>query len=230
MSIQWIKICANTCAEDALQAAELGADAVGFVFAPSVRQVTPQQVREIARVLPAEVERIGVFVEAGVEEVAAVAETAGLTGVQLHGSFDARWTAELEQRMPGLAVIPVVHWAVPGVEAAEGDEPMRQAMHALNHVACVAPGQRVLVDAKVGRVSGGLGVSFDWGSAQGVFAAQRKQGVRMVLAGGLQPENVAEAARTLRPWGVDVASGVEREPGRKDFGKLREFIEHARGA
>ena len=226
----WIKVCANTCVEDALRAAELGADAVGFVFAPSARQVTPQQVRAITRALPAEVERIGVFGDAGVEEIAQAAETAGLTGVQLHGKFDVGLMEMLGERIPALAVIPVVHWAVTGIEAPDEEEPVRQAMRALDQVACAAPGRRVLVDAKVGRVSGGLGISFNWERAQGVFDAQREQGVRMVLAGGLRPENVAKAVQVLRPWGVDVASGVERVPGRKDFGKLREFLKNARGA
>ena len=221
----WIKICANTCVEDALQAAELGADAVGFVFAPSARKVTPEQVRVIAGELPAGVERIGVFVGGSAEEIAAAAETARLTGVQLHGEFHPALLEKLGGRMPELTVIPVVHWRV-----ADGEESVREAVAAFNQVTEDAPGARVLVDAKLGKASGGLGVSFDWESAREVFDAQREQGLRVILAGGLRPENVAEATRVLRPWGVDVASGVEREPGQKDFGKLRQFIENARRA
>ena len=221
----WIKICANTCVEDALRAAELGADAVGFVFAPSARRVTPEQVRAIADELPAGVERIGVFVGRSAEEIAVAAETARLTGVQLHGGFNHALMERLGERMPGLAVIPVVHWKV-----TDREESAREAKAGFDKVAGSATGQRVLVDAKVGPASGGLGVAFDWESAQGVFEAQRERGLRIVLAGGLRPESVAEAVRVLRPWGVDVVSGVEREPGRKDFEKLRQFIENARRA
>ena len=217
----WIKICANTCVEDALRAAELGADAVGFVFAPSTRQVTPEQVRVIAAELPAGVERIGVFVGGSAEEIAAAAETARLTGVQLHGGFEPG----LAERLPELAVIPVVHW-----EAADRENSVGEAAGEFAKVAGSAPGRRVLVDAKVGQASGGLGVSFNWESARGVFDAQRERGVRIVLAGGLRPENVTEAIQVLRPWGVDVVSGVEREPGRKDVEKLRRFMENARRA
>ncbi len=220
----WIKICANTCVEDALRAAELGADAVGFVFAPSARRVTPEQVRAIAGELPARMERVGVFVGGSAEEIAATAETARLTGVQLHSEFEAGLVERLGEWMPELAVIPVVHW-----EIADQDESVVAAAAGFDRVVG-KPRQRVLVDAKVGRASGGLGVSFDWESAREMFAEQRERGLRLIVAGGLRPENVAEAIRVLRPWGVDVVSGVEREPGRKDPEKLRRFIENARRA
>ena len=221
----WIKICANTCVEDALRAAELGADAVGFVFAPSARQVTPEQVRAIAGELPASVERIGVFVGGSVEEIAAAADTAQLTGVQLHGESDLALVERLGELLPELAVIPVVHW-----EVADRENSARKAAAGLDKVSGSGPGQRVLVDAKVGRTSGGLGISFDWESAREVFHGQAERGLRIILAGGLRPENVTEAVQALRPWGVDVASGVEREPGRKDFEKLQRFMENARRA
>ena len=221
----WIKICANTCVEDALRAAELGADAVGFVFAPSARQVTPKQVRAIAGELPAGVERIGVFVGGSAEEIAATAEMARLTGVQLHGGLDGELAERLGERMPELALIPVVHWDV-----AEREESAREAASGFDTVAGNAAGRRVLVDAKVGQASGGLGVSFDWESAREVFDVQRERGLQLVLAGGLRPETVAEAIRVLQPWGVDVVSGVEREPGRKDLGKLAQFIKNSRRA
>lgn len=221
----WIKICANTCVEDALRAAELGADAVGFVFALSARQVTPEQVRAIAGELPAGVERIGVFVGGSADEIAAAAETAQLTGVQLHGGFEPGLAERLGERMPRLAVIPVVHW-----EVGDREESAREAAAGFDRIAGSAPGKRVLVDARVGRASGGLGVSFDWESARHVFEEQPGRGLQLILAGGLRPENVVDAIQTLRPWGVDVVSGVEREPGRKDFEKLRLFIENARRA
>ena len=220
----WIKICANTCVEDALRAAELGADAVGFVFAPSARQVTPEQVRAISGELPADVERIGVFVDGSAEEIASAAETARLTGVQLHGGFEPGLEERLGERMPELAVIPVVHW-----EIADRENSAREAAAEFERIGARASVRRVLVDAKMGKASGGLGVSFDWESAQEVFEAQRERGLRLILAGGLSPENVAEAVRVLRPWGVDVVSGVEREPGRKDFSKLQRFMGSCRG-
>ena len=220
----WIKICANTCVDDALRGAELGADAVGFVFAPSARQVTPEQVRAIAGELPPELERIGVFVGGSAEEIALAAEAARLTGVQLHGEFDRALVERLSERIPELTVIPVVHWEVTGRKAS-----VWEVSAGFGQIGD-APSRRVLMDAKVGRTSGGLGVSFDWESAREVFKEQRERGLRLILAGGLRPENVAEAIQVLRPWGVDVASGVEREPGRKDVAKLRQFIENARRA
>jgi phosphoribosylanthranilate isomerase len=216
----WVKICANTNLADALRAAELGADAVGFVFAPSKRQMTPEQVRRIADALPADVERVGVFGAGPADEIARAARLAGLTAVQLHTEFDAAKTERLEELLPEVSIIQAAHWVVGG-EGADG------VARQLESIAREAPG-RVLVDAKVGGASGGLGVRFDWTEAAGVLGYPR--GLWVVLAGGLGPENVAEAIRTVRPWGVDVASGVESEPGRKDWVKMKAFIENARGA
>ena len=215
----WIKICANTSLDDAIEAARLGADAVGFVFAASKRQVTAAQVREITARLPGDLEKVGVFPVLPAADIAAIAETAGLTGIQLHGGWDAALTGELTGLVPHLNLIQTAHWQI-GDEAAE-----RIVMGSL--AAMPAKGA-VLVDAKVGDVSGGTGKAFDWSRAAQVFAAPAER--QMILAGGLRPENVAEAIHTLHPWGVDVASGVEAETGRKDFGKLRSFIANARNA
>ena len=214
----WVKICANTNLEDALAAAEMGADAVGFVFAPSKRQVSVAQVREIARKLPASVGRVGVFVGEDVKAIARAAEESGLTAVQVHKGLDANGRARLTKRLgPGIEVIQVVHWSL----SEEGVATRVRAQMAES-----ADGARVLLDAKVGGESGGLGVSFDWTAAKDVLDAGR---VRLIVAGGLRAENVAEAVRVLRPWGVDVASGVESSPGRKDLNKMRLFLEQARG-
>lgn len=219
----WIKICANTCAEDALAAVQLGADAVGFVFAPSKRQVDARQVRAIVAELPPDVERVGVFSDWSAEQIAAAAETAQLTSVQLHGGFNPELSARLLQLLPGIRLIQTAHWVV-----GEDDTSALQVATALGRLAAFAPGSRVLVDAKAGGSSGGTGMAFNWRQAAAVLREPR--GVEVVLAGGLRPENVAEAIQTVQPQGVDVASGVESTPGRKDLLRLRDFVAKARQA
>jgi phosphoribosylanthranilate isomerase len=225
----WIKICANTNLVDALLAAELGADAVGFVFARSVRQVGVEQVRQITDQLPPSVERVGVFAggELGADPamVADAAVEAGLDTVQMHGGLDLEWAAELREQMgPAISVIHTVHWQVGEDEAAE-----REVRAQLRELAGAGLGERVLIDAKIGSASGGLGVRFDWRRAKAVLD-EAAAGLEVIVAGGLRPENVAEAVQTLRPYGVDVASGVERRPGQKDADRLKAFIENARRA
>ena len=221
----WIKICANTNLEDAQMAAELGADALGFVFAPSARQVTVAQVAAITPHLPTAIEKIGVFHSQDADEIALAVREAGLTGVQLHGGVNAALTARLgemlgemlgEQLGDGVEIIQTVHWVVGSV--GSGVEGVQSQLAGL--------GGRVLVDSKVGAATGGTGVTFDWDVARGVFATS---GLKMIVAGGLRPENVAEAVAQLKPWGVDVASGVEARPGKKDPGKVADFIRNARG-
>ena len=215
----WIKICANTNAEDALAAARLGADAVGFVFAPSKRQVTASAVRAIAEHLPDGMQRIGVVSGATVPEIVALVEQAKLTGVQLHEGVGNDAFAELRAALaPEITIIQTVHWKLE--DDAGSEVRVRGQLDA-------AEAERVLVDAKLGSASGGLGVSFDWAAARPVLSCRPE--IKMIVAGGLRPENVAEAIRQLQPWGVDVASGVEAAPGRKDLGRLRAFIENARG-
>ena len=218
----WVKICANTNARDANAAVELGADAVGFVFAPSVRQVTAEQVREIAT---EGVERVGVFGKLAAEEIVRAAETARLTAVQLHGGVGLvkeLLVEELGRR--GVEMVHVVHWRVGGAGEAE------RIAGELARLAELAPGARVLVDAKVGEASGGLGVSYDWEAAGVVVRGAMEAGLRVIAAGGLRAETVGAAIGAMAPWGVDVASGVEVRPGVKDVGKVREFIEKARRA
>ena len=218
----WVKICANTNVEDTLAAIEFGADAVGFVFAPSKRQVNAEQVRAITAELPEGPERVGVFHHLSAAEIARAAETARLTTTQLHGGFDPNLTAELIRLAPHLRLIQTVHWDV----TAQPPYPAVAAQ--LDRLAKLAPGSRVLLDAKVDGATGGTGVSFDWVSARELIS--RYKNLEIILAGGLRPETVAEAIRILQPSGVDVASGVESEPGRKDHAKLKAFIENARGA
>ena len=216
----WVKICANTNAEDALAAADLGADAVGFVFAPSSRRVTASQVKTIAPLLPAGVERVGVFYTGSTDEIFAAATEAGLTAVQLHGGLDRELARRLRDKF---SIIQTLHWTL-----GEDEESATRIRGQLRQIAAGQPDARVLIDTKVGSASGGTGWSFDWAKAREVLASEPS--LRIIVAGGLKPENVAEAIRQLKPWGVDVASGVESEPGKKDRLNLKAFIENARGA
>jgi phosphoribosylanthranilate isomerase len=209
----WVKVCANTSLEDALLAANAGADAVGFVFAESVRRVTREQVRAITPHLPASLEKIGVFVGAGFENLVATIEECGLTGVQLHSECGPNITAQLRERFSSrLKILKVIHFQQ-GLEAelrdAQGDASL----------------DAVLVDSRTTKLLGGTGLRFDWKAARGSFVDSR---LRLIAAGGLNPENVGAAIATLQPWGVDVASGVEASPGKKDAAKVRAFIENAR--
>lgn len=222
----WVKICANTTVEDAARAAELGADAVGFVFAKSKRQVTAPQVAAITATLPQTVERIGVFDSHDPDEIAAAVSSAGLTGAQLHGGYDEALVRNLRGLLgASVTIIQTLHWNV----ASDADDAAGQLESELVRIGQLGMVDRVLVDSKVNGHSGGTGVSFDWSRAQRVFA-QAQQNVRLILAGGLKPENVGSAIAQLDPWGVDVASGVEAEVGRKDPDRVARFIEQARAA
>jgi phosphoribosylanthranilate isomerase len=210
----WVKICANTNLEDAQLAAAAGADAVGFVFAESVRRVTPPQVRTIIPHLPEALEKYGVFVDGGVEEIAATIEECGLTGVQLHASQDPALARRLRERFAiRLGIVRVIHY---------GGDLEERLLEAQQDDAI----DSVLVDSRTATLLGGTGRRFDWQQARGNFVSAA--GLRLVVAGGLNPENVSEAIETLRPWGVDVASGVEASPGKKDPMKISAFIENAR--
>jgi phosphoribosylanthranilate isomerase len=220
----WIKICANTNLDDAQMAAEMGADAVGFVFAPSRRRVTAKEVAQITPHLPANVERIGVFDSLYAEEIAAAVREAGLTAVQLHGGGELVLAKRLNELFEGkVRIIQTFHWAVE--EGGESAKAVRQQLDAIETGGII---ERVLIDSKVGQATGGTGVSFDWAAAREVLTTGGR--LKMIVAGGLRPENVAEAIFELNPWGVDVASGVEKSPGRKDREKLTTFIQNARAA
>jgi phosphoribosylanthranilate isomerase len=210
----WVKICGNTSFEDALLAVDAGADAVGFVFATSPRQVTIAQVATIAPKLPSSIEKIGVFVQSTFDEIVQTVEASGLTGVQLHFGEASDLPALLRDRFGAkFRILRVLHSGPDLFEramAAGGDESV----------------DAFLVDSRTATAVGGTGITFDWGAAEPVF---RNSATRLVVAGGLSPFNVAEAVRLLRPWGVDVASGVEAEPGRKDPNKVNAFVRNARG-
>lgn len=211
----WIKICATTNLEDALLAADAGADAVGFVFAESKRRVTVEEVAAITPHLPARIEKIGVFVEASYDVLVEAAETAHLTGLQLHSVDEARLTARLRERFgAGFRITRVIHYQQ-GIEEQ------------LRKVQTDPSIDGVLIDSRTATLLGGTGQRYDWQAASRSLA-NAASGLRLIVAGGLNPENAGEAIATLHPWGVDVASGVEAVPGRKDPAKVRAFIENAR--
>jgi phosphoribosylanthranilate isomerase len=224
----WIKICANTNLEDAQLAAQLGADAVGFVFAPSKRQVTPEQVAKITPHLPLHVERIGVFPALPAEAIAQQAHQAGLTAVQLHGGVNLALLQRLHQLFDGkVKIIQTVHWQIdaerPSIATVDtiGQQLKEIAQQDIAH--------RVLIDSKIGNATGGTGTPFDWSAARAVLTSAGER-INLIVAGGLSPDNVTEAIHRLNPWGVDVASGVEASPGRKSPEKLAAFIKAAREA
>jgi phosphoribosylanthranilate isomerase len=198
----FVKICGITNEDDALLAVALGADAVGFIFAPSPRQIAAQKVYDITRRLPREILTVGVFRNEHPKLVIDTVQRAGLRAAQLHGHETFDDVAE---------VAAAVRWVIKAVVA--GSEDARRADQYATDM--------ILVDAP----APGSGKVFDWGLVDDV-----PEGPRIILAGGLTPENVAGAVRRVRPWGVDVASGVEKEPGKKDALKLKAFMANARAA
>lgn len=213
----WIKICGNTSLADARLSIDAGADAIGFVFAPSPRQVTPDQVAAIVSMLPQGAEKIGVFAQAGFDEIAEATRVSGLTGVQLHFDAALDLTARLRAHFgDGLRIVRVLRVGAEGLAAAPKLAPDPNA-------------DAVLVDSCSKTGGGGTGIAYDWKlAAKTIFLDDKAR--KYVAAGGLTPANVAEAIAILRPWGVDVASGVESSPGRKDPDKLRAFLTRARAA
>ena len=199
----FVKICGVTSVDDALLAVALGADSVGLNFVSgSVRQIAPTRGRDIASRLPAETLTVGIFRNEAKERVVDIVHTAGLNAAQLHGNESPEEVEWVSARVP--TVIKAV---------AAGTE---QAMRASEF-----PTPIILVDA----TTPGGGEVFDWSLAKSLPADRH-----ILLAGGLNPDNVADAIAAVRPWGVDVASGVEREPGRKDPSALRRFIQNAKHA
>ncbi|PHX94254.1 MAG: N-(5'-phosphoribosyl)anthranilate isomerase [Acidimicrobium sp.] len=198
----FIKICGITNEQDALLAVALGADALGFIFAPSPRQVAPQRVKEIVRRLPQNVLTVGVFRDEHPQRVIDTVREAGLFGAQLHGHESAANVAE---------VMVEINWVVKAVVA--GSVEAQNADDYLTNL--------ILVDSPIP----GSGSTYDH-----ELLSQIPNTVRVLLAGGLTDENVAVAITQVAPWGVDVSSGVEKSHGYKDPIKLKRFIENARAA
>jgi phosphoribosylanthranilate isomerase len=198
----FVKICGITSEEDALLAVAMGADAVGFVFAPSTRQIQPVQAYDIVRRLPPDVLTVGVFRDEAPQRVVDIVHQVGLRAAQLHGHESTADTAFVRER---------VRWVI---KAFAAGSPALDRVHDYTADA-------VLIDSS----TPGSGQVFDWALAEGAPLDRR-----VILAGGLSPENVAEAVQRIRPWGVDVSSGVESAPGRKDARKVRDFVVNARKA
>lgn len=216
----WVKICGNTNLDDALLATQLGADAVGFVFAPSARQVTTEQVKAITPHIPDHVKSVGVFPAWTADTITATVQQAGLTAVQLHGDYDPALVRSLRTSLPtAMTLIQAMHWPVGSVE--------KDALTLIKRVGAILATRQidyVLIDSKLGSSTGGTGVSFEWNAARDLFGIYPN----LILAGGLRPENVYDAVATLHPWGVDVASGVEAAAGKKDPAKLEQFVARAK--
>lgn len=201
-----VKICGITNPEDALAAVEAGADALGFNFwRPGKRYVAPEPAADIIAGLPGAVWKVGVFVNEEISTVLRIARLAKLTAVQLHGAESPAYLESLGE-----------YEKLKAIRVDSGFEAARLA----EYRAATA----LLLDG-VGVTPGGTGNSFDWSRA-----IEAKKFGRVILAGGLTPENVSEAIRRVRPWGVDVASGVESAPGRKDHARMRAFVRAARDA
>jgi phosphoribosylanthranilate isomerase len=207
----WIKICGTTSLEDALSSIEAGADALGFIFADSKRRVTPEQAQAIISQLPVKVEKIGVFMGSTPEEIADMAGQVALTGIQLHGEESP---AEVNSCLtPGRRS---TLRKIKTILVKDGLENKFDPAAALG-----------LVDAWLLDSGAGSGKTFDWQTAKANLGGRRE---RLIIAGGLNPENVGDAIRAFKPWGVDVVTGVERAPGRKDPEKLKAFVAAVRKA
>lgn len=203
----WVKICGLTDEPAVLAAQNAGADAVGFVFAPSPRRVDPSTARRLGSLLRRPMARVGVFVDEPVDRILRVARAAGLTHVQLHGDEDDQVITRLQAA--GYRVIRAVR--VSGPEALAGAEQ--------------SPADLILLDAYDPEKRGGTGRVFDWSLAAGLCRRRR-----VILAGGLTPHNVGDAVRAVLPFGVDTSSGVERSPGVKDPGRIAGFVQLAQAA
>jgi phosphoribosylanthranilate isomerase len=198
----WVKICGVTSEQDALLAVAMGADAVGFVFAPSPRQMRPSEVQAIVRRLPPEILTVGLFRDERAQRVVEIINQTNLKAVQLHGHESREDCGYVSVRVPIMIKAFVA-----------GDERLSRAEEYGADI--------VLLDAP----SPGSGKVFDWRLAEGAPRSRR-----LVLAGGLDAGNVGEAIRTVHPWGVDVSTGVESSPGRKDPTKIRAFVQAAKAA
>jgi phosphoribosylanthranilate isomerase len=197
-----VKICGITTEADALLAVALGADAIGFIFAPSPRQVSVEATRRIVERVPPEILTVGVFRDEAPARVVEIVNSIGLKAGQLHGNETTEQTRWVAERIAlTIKAFPAGHGGIGRIDDYGAE--------------------LVLVDAE----SPGSGEVFDWRLAEGVVDP-----ARLIVSGGLRPENVGDAVAHLRPFGVDVDSGVESAPGRKDPVKLRAFVAAARAA
>jgi phosphoribosylanthranilate isomerase len=253
----WIKICGITNLEDALAAADAGANALGFVFYPkSSRYVTLERARSIVANLPPQIGKVGVFVNETVDQVRDIAKQVGLTAVQLHGEENTEFSRTLFQKLANGSGRPTIFrsypakvfdvpagqsvgWDPVAVGLVEPDEAYKgKRVHKI-HVAengdlflethGFRPGviSGVLLDSSTAQRRGGTGEAFDWERVQ-PWAGIINSISKLIVAGGLHPGNVQEAIHLLHPWGVDVSTGVESEPGKKDPRRVRAFVQAVR--
>ncbi len=203
-----VKICGITNWKDAQRAIEIGATFLGFNFYPrSPRYITPAKARRIVRRLPERISAVGVFVNEREEKVLGIARAVGLDYLQLHGDETPEVLARLKRKLPVIKAVRV-------------RRPFRAAQ-----VARFKNASAILLDGFDRRLRGGTGKTFDWR-----IARSAKRYARIFLAGGLTPENIGEAIRAVRPYAVDVCSGVEARPGKKDPARLRAFLRAATAA
>ena len=202
----WIKICATTNERDADLAIRAGANALGFIMTQSSRQVTDTAAYSIGTIVPKGVETIGVFVNEPIETLVQTARFCRFTGVQLHGDECQDYIAEVRTRLPAIKIVKTLN-----------------ALSILNGLSLQPDAW--LIDSGAGAQRGGTGKTFDWRDAQLQIRALKQP---VIIAGGLNPANVQEMLEVLRPWGVDVASGVESYPGRKHPGAITQFIDAVR--
>jgi phosphoribosylanthranilate isomerase len=233
----WVKICGMTNLEDALVAVEAGADAVGFVFyEKSPRNISVEAAREIVEKLPEAVETVGVFVPSDGQNCANVVAEAGLTGAQLYFSMEGGGDVTDPGATYFLESVRVLV-AVPMSFVLADEKRIQQMASDFAksvkdvRVGVVRPESQlvtVVLDSGDLRAPGGTGKTFDWERAIPIVQAMRQGSARLVVAGGLTPANVGEAIGILKPWGVDVVSGVEARPGKKDPEKVRAFVKAVR--
>jgi phosphoribosylanthranilate isomerase len=220
----WVKICGMTNLEDALVAVDAGADAVGFVFyEKSPRKMSVETVGPIVAELPSFVEKVGVFVEHEAEEICEIVKGAGLTAVQAYGDSFARAgifaggapTAPSSARPCFGTSKLILGCSAESVNHVSVGEDARKKIHS------------ILIDSGSTALPGGTGKIFDWGLTREAIARLNLT-LPVIVAGGLTASNVAEAMRLFQPFGVDVASGVEARPGKKDPEKVRAFVKAVR--
>ena len=217
VSVLWIKICATTNLDDAHASLDAGANALGFILTPSPRQLTPDAAANIIAALPPSVEKIGVVVNETPEALAKLAADTGLTGLQLHGDEPPQQLPEFRRAL-GLRKL---------IKTLQTRELLAHPELLDAYLAQRASYDGILLDSGVPGNRGGTGQTFDWSAA--LPLVQRiKQHAPVVIAGGLSPDNVADAIRLFDPCGVDVVSGVELSTGKKDPARLRAFIAAAR--
>jgi phosphoribosylanthranilate isomerase len=226
----WVKICGMTNLEDALAAVEAGADAVGFVFyEKSPRNVSVEVAREIVEKLPENVEKVGVFVGETAETVREIVEKAELTMAQTYPNFRDPLSIPNDQFLERALARVIVALPANQLWDEESDNPdvitgFRASNMFRDRIAAV------LLDSGASDRPGGTGQKFDWQSVVPLTELMGRIRLRLIVAGGLTPGSVEGAMRALTPWGVDVASGVEASPGKKDPGKVRAFVKAVRDA